>query len=232
MITHHPSDELLMEYAAGTTAEPVALVLAAHLSLCGTCRRELARLEELGAAFLDLAPPAPLDDGALAAVLDAIEAGAGASEDESRRASADGATLDDETRRLLPRPVWPYLNGSLADLPWRGLGRSVRTLPIVATRRGPHKKARASLLRLAPGAMVPAHTHRGSEYTLVLDGHIEDGAEKFVRGDLAVLDETTHHTPKAGADRECLCLTVLDAPLRFGNPFVELLYRALPGARL
>ena len=180
MITHHPSDELLMEYAAGTTAEPVALVLAAHLSLCGTCRRELARLEEIGAAFLDLAPPAPLDDGALAAVLDAIEAGAGASEDESRRASADGATLDDETRRLLPRPVWPYLNGSLADL--RGATGPVGAhSPHCRHAPGPHKKARASLLRLAPGAMVPAHTHRGSEYTLVLDGHIEDGAEKFVR---------------------------------------------------
>ena len=42
--THHLSEALLLEHAAGTLPEPVALFAACHLTLCPVCRAREAGL--------------------------------------------------------------------------------------------------------------------------------------------------------------------------------------------
>jgi putative transcriptional regulator len=88
---------------------------------------------------------------------------------------------------------------------------------------------RASLFRLLPGMTAPRHTHGGHEYTLVLEGGFADGSEKFDRGDFALVDSTRHHEQVADPEG-CLCLVVLDAPVRLTgllgalvNPFLRYL---------
>ena len=58
---HHPSLEILGDYAAGGLPEPVALALAVHLSSCSVCRIAAQRLEVIGGVVLDDVPPAALD---------------------------------------------------------------------------------------------------------------------------------------------------------------------------
>ena len=53
MITHHLSDECLLEYAAGSLPEAESLVVASHLAMCSDCREQLELLEEVGAVLLE-----------------------------------------------------------------------------------------------------------------------------------------------------------------------------------
>ena len=76
---------------------------------------------------------------------------------------------------------------------------------------------------------MPKHTHAGNELTLVLAGGFTDARGSYLRGDVAVTDEHVDHQPTADWDEDCLCLAVVDAPLRltgrmtrFLNPFLRI----------
>ena len=79
------------------------------------------------------------------------------------------------------------------------------------------------MLRFQAGTQVPAHGHGGRELTLVLCGSLHDGGAVLQRGDVAQTDETTEHQPFAGPERDCVCLAVTDAPLRFKGVLARLL---------
>lgn len=216
MIKHHPTEEYLLDYATGALPEPEALAVAAHAALCRDCRREIERYEAIGGALLDEAEPLPLASDALAEVMARIER----PEPVERRVA-----VDEETRRVLPSPLWPYVGGSLSSLKWRRRGGGVESVEI-GTTRGDYV---TRLLRIAPGRAVPAHTHEGSEFTLVLQGGYHDGPIGYARGDLQFADFDTDHKPIADPGEPCLCLAVLDAPMRLTgavgrlvNPFIRL----------
>ena len=84
-------------------------------------------------------------------------------------------------------------------------------------------------MRLKPGAAMPPHTHRGNEFTLVLAGGYKDQGNQFLRGDFDFKDPSHKHRPVVDNDGPCLCLVVLDAPVKltgsFGrlvNPFLRI----------
>lgn len=217
MITHHPSEDLLLDYAAGTLSEPVALAVAGHLSFCGRCRKDVARLEAVGGELLDTVEPAPLADGALGAVMARL------GDFEPVDAPA-AAAVDAETAAVVPEPLLPYLGRGLAHLAWRKVGRMFEEARLPTTTEG----LKATLMRLKPGAVMPSHTHRGNEYTLVLAGGYSDGGRYFGPGDFDARDPSHVHRPVVDDDEPCLCLVVLDAPLsltgtlgRFVNPFLR-----------
>ena len=216
MKTHLPSPELLLGYAAGTLPEPLALAVAAQAALRPDVAAGIARLESAGGALLEGIAPAPLTDGALARALAALD-----------DIGADPATelpVTANTRALLPRPLWPYVQGDIDALPWRKRGGGVYTAVIPSADRHAMR-----LLRIEGGRSVPQHTHRGLELTLVLKGSFTDGADRYARGDLQIADESVTHKPVAERTEDCLCFAVLDAPIRFtsplgrlANPFVKL----------
>ena len=86
-----------------------------------------------------------------------------------------------------------------------------------------------SLLQIQPGGMIPEHTHKGFEVTLLLDGEFSDDMGSYEAGDFIMLDGTHQHNPKT--EDGCLCLTVVSDALHFTqgfgkllNPFGSLLY--------
>jgi len=123
-------------------------------------------------------------------------------------------TVDEATRRRLPSPLWPYLGHGLDALDWRRRGRNAREARLIAGDAGP----RASLLSIHAGRPVPRHTHRGDEYTVVLAGGYRDGEAAYRRGDFQAADASLRHQPLADPDEDCLCLAVLDAPIRLTGP--------------
>ncbi len=217
MINHHPPLELLFDYATGSLPEPVALVVASHASLCESCREQVRFVESMGGALLSSIQPVDVDDGALESVMARL--------DEPEAAPVRRmAESDPETAALVPEPLLPYLGRGLAHLAWRGIGRMFEEVPLQTTIKG----FKASLMRLKPGAGMPVHTHRGTEYTLVLAGGYKDNGEQFVRGDFALKDSSDEHRPIVDTDESCLCLVVLDAPVkltsamgRLVNPFLR-----------
>lgn len=204
MIRHHPGLDLLTEYASGALAEPVALVVACHASLCPDCRAQVARLEGVAGAMLDALPPEPVADDALDAALARIE------RPEPR--PLPPPALDARTRATVPAPLRPYLDGGLRSLRWRWRGPALREAALARQTPG----FRASLFRMPPNAAAPRHGHGGHEFTLVLEGGFTEDSERYDRGDFVLADASRSHVQVADPEG-CLCLVVLDAPVRFAG---------------
>lgn len=211
MIKHHPETELLLDYATGSLSEPVSLVVASHACWCADCRGQVAKMETLGGAFLlDLGPEA-IGDDLLAATLAKLDDTGGQSAEPAQAAHR----FDKETRRLIPPPVRRYLDGNVSDLRWRWQGPVLREARLAVA--GP--SYRASLFRLKPGASPPEHGHAGNEYTMVLDGSFTDDGDLFGAGDFVHYSGLDSHLQTADMKDGCVCLTVLDAPVRLSGPF-------------
>jgi putative transcriptional regulator len=207
--THHPSDERLLEYASGALPEPPALLVATHLALCPRCRRVTAELEALGGALLESVAPEPLAEDSLEQALARLD---------QPPAEAAPAPAVPQGELALPQPLRGYVGDSLDCLPWRRLGpiaevRLLREFEGYTTR----------LLWAQAGAAVPAHTHAGTEMTLVLRGAFSDSSGHFLRGDVDEADSSIAHQPIAAEDEDCICLAVTDAPLRLTSRFGRLL---------
>lgn len=202
---HHIPAELLLDYAGGTLAEAASLALACHLTLCPQCRRDLAALERTAGELLDGIAPQPA--AGFAAVADRLG--------EQAPAPVAKPAQPKTTVMLLPQPLRNYLPGDLDSVPWRwsGAGIQAHALPVSKARGG-----MASLLKIAPGAGLPLHTHHGNELTLVLSGGFTDENGAFRRGDIEVADPDVEHRPVAMLDQPCICLAVTDAPLNFSGP--------------
>lgn len=205
-IAHHPPDALLAAYASGSLPQPFALVLAAHISLCDTCRAGYEAHLAAGGIVLDAAAPADLSDGFRAGVLDRLDAPAPAAPVQGR----DG---------IYPGPVMEALKGRSPK--WKSLGLGVRQCILSADDAGS-----ARLLHIPPGQAVPDHSHGGLELTLVLQGSFRDETGQFATGDLEIADQDLEHTPVADAGPPCVCLAATDAPLRF-NALVPRLLQPL-----
>lgn len=209
MIRHRAPQDLLFDYAAGTLPEAVSLAVATHASLCEESRREVARYEALGGAMIGTIEGASLSDGALDRVLAAIEVG-----NRPEAAARTPVEIDDKTRDMLPAPLWPYVPGGLTALRWRRRGPNVEVAHLAHVLPGFH----GGLLRIKAGRPIPVHTHRGSEYTVLLTGSYTDGGERYSRGDFQLADSNLEHQPVADTGADCLCLAVLDAPFRLTGP--------------
>jgi putative transcriptional regulator len=207
MPTHHPSEDLLFDYAAGTAHEAEGLVIATHLALCPGCRRKVRELETIGGALLDQLAATPPRPPALEALLGRLD-------EPEPPPTAAAPAFDAVTRRLVPAPLRAYLGASLKDIAWRPVARGLaeHALPLAAP------GFKTQLLRIAAGAAIPRHGHRGSETVLVLDGGFSDARDHYLRGDMAVSDAGVVHRPVADRDGDCLCLIVLEGGVRFAGP--------------
>ncbi len=204
-IDHHPSEELLLDYATGALDEGWSIALATHLALCPDCRQKVAEMEAIGAAFMETAAPTPVTKtlhAALSAFSDGdVEAGASVSENVG------------STSLIFPEPLRSYIGGDLDRVPWRRLGMGVYQCVIPTG----DKQSVSRLLRIPTGKPVPSHSHGGLELTLVLCGAFSDETGYYGRGDFQEADETLEHQPHAIAGEDCICLAVTDAPLRFSS---------------
>lgn len=221
MPTHHISDDLLLAYAAGTCSEAEALLVATHLTLCPMCREQLEEMEALGGALLLDMPEEDVGESLLESIFARLDeapgAGRPAGGHEANRRS-EGVGGIGEGHIIVPRPLRAYLDDELDALPWKTLKRGIDQVPLATG-----GSTRAKLLRLKSGVTVPTHTHAGTELTLVLSGGFSDDRGHFLRGDVAYADEDVEHQPVADPGEDCLCLTVLDAPLRLTGTFGRLL---------
>lgn len=197
-IHHHIGDDLLMGYSAGTLPEAFSLMVAAHLSLCDTCRAAVAAYDAVGGALIE-EDGVEMTEGSIEHALARIEL-----------ASAPEPVPERKRCAVLPAPLADYVGGDLASVKWRPVGMGVRQAILPTS-----GKATARLLYIPAGASVPDHGHGGRELTMVLQGAFSDEIASFARGDVETADESIVHTPIADVGADCICLAVTDAPLRF-----------------
>lgn len=194
-VRHHPSHDLLVDYAADGLRPERALVVVTHLRACQACRGEVALAEAVGGALLASLPPAPMAPDALERALAQIERPA---PEPPTTAAAPPSWIE------IPRDVVEAVRHRRR---WAAPG--VWVAPVVGGSRGP----RSYLLRVGAGMSVPRHTHRGSEMVCVLKGAFVDRGETYGPGDFVESDEDVDHRPQATGEDECVCLVAVDASL-------------------
>lgn len=199
--SHHPSDDLLWSYAAGSLDQPSSILIATHLALCPECRAVVAKAESVGGELFEEVEPAAIESDALSSILGRLD------EDDIEVEVKPPFEHDSIS---LPRPLKDYVPGSVKELPWRWVGPGVEYSAIETEAKGP----KVGLLRIAPGTKVPMHGHTGNEMTMVLSGGYSDATGSFKRGDVEAADDGMVHQPVADAGEECICLVVTEGELQ------------------
>jgi len=214
MATFHPHIDMLTEYAAGSLPLAQSACVAIHVNQCDRCRRSTGQLAELGAALFDALEPLPVGDAQLNAVLARLD-------EESPLQYASNTSDAGGTPAILQR----LMRGDFSDLTWKKIGTTLR-ISYLQTGDPRHELA---LYHIRAGGRIPEHTHRGGEMTLVLAGGFSDADGSYHEGDFLFRQPGDVHAPTALQSEDCICLAVLDAPLKFTdwrfrwmNPFLKL----------
>lgn len=205
---HHVSDALLLDYAAGNLAEGWSLAIATHLAMCPECRERLDLVEATAGELFDEIEP-------VAGAADAWESFSVLLENEP--APTRAKTTPDPKVELgeIPQPLRDYV-GRFDQIKWKRIGNAHQVLLPIND-----GETQVRLLRIPAGKPVPEHTHGGRELTLVLQGSFHDEVDRFGPGDLEEADGSLTHQPIAGAEADCICLAVTDAPLKFSSRLVR-----------
>ncbi|NQW11156.1 MAG: cupin domain-containing protein [Alphaproteobacteria bacterium] len=208
----HAQDEHLMDYAAGSLAEPIAVLVATHLALCPACRARVEAFEAVGGALLEKLGTEAIDRSLRDSVLAKLD------ETDSECAPPPSVRKPAPIDLRVPEPLRGYLGGGLDTLAWKARG-PVDEVRILRE----HAGVTSRLLRIKAGTPMPHHTHDGNELTLVLTGGFTDRGDHFLRGDVAAADSSVDHCPAADPGEDCYCFAVNDAPLRLTGPIGRLL---------
>ncbi len=211
---HHPPLELLTDYAAGTLSLAQSACVAAHFNYCSDCRRAAEQLQDVGAALFEAQDPEPVGDTVLNSVLARLDETAPLSYSRPKPGMSG-----------IPALLARLMNGDFSDLPWRRITSALST----AYLKTGDLDFECALYQIKAGRAIPDHDHRGSEMTLVLEGGFSDDRGTYHPGDFLFRQASEAHAPRALPDQDCICLAVLDAPLRFTswkhrwmNPFLTL----------
>ncbi|MCC5451177.1 ChrR family anti-sigma-E factor [Rheinheimera sp. UJ51] len=214
-VKFHPGMMLMEQYVEGTLSAEVALAVATHIDLCPHCQHLCQDLHnDQGSQLAKLAPETNNNADDFAQMLEFITA--------QQPNTGSHAPKQQES-------VTVNVNGREFRIP-RALSRLVTQqskwlqLGGIATAKLPAgEKTHVSLLYIDKGTEVPNHSHLGMEMTLVLSGRIYDESGEYGAGDLLINSPDDTHTPHTRADEDCLCLSVLSAPLKFNKGLVRLL---------
>ena len=200
-------DQLRAAYAAGALDPALALMLETQAALSPRAARDLALADELSGVFLEQQAPTPLAPEALErtfARITAVPAQSPAAPQRTRE------PLYADDLRAFPEGLRTLALEAAAARGWKFAGRGIRSLVIDTG-----GEAMAEILRIAPGAAAPEHTHSGEEYTLVLTGAFHDDAGLYRPGDIAIADPRITHRPTAEPGAVCYSFAVTDGPLKF-----------------
>ena len=223
MSAHHPDDMVLLDYAAGSLSLPYALAVSVHLCFCSHCRNQLKKLNSIGGVLLENTKPASLEEDAFDQLMVQLE-----SDDKGNTETVIAESLATEarpaTKKDITNPLLSYLPAPLQNLPWQQQTREISKYDLTSIINV--SGFQVALQKITAGAKVPVHTHKGHELTVILHGGFSDELGVYHAGDFIARDGSHKHSPTALQNEDCICLTVLDAPIKFTgwqrifNPFM------------
>ncbi|MDO3721734.1 ChrR family anti-sigma-E factor [Marinobacter sp. chi1] len=215
MTRHHPDSLSLMDYSAGNLSEPLALCIRLHLDECPECRGRVDMLESLGAVMMEQQPKVAIKEDMFGAILARIDS------DDTEADSPDGNV--GVAPKITPKQsaLQKLLGEDINQLPWKRQLGDVSVLDI--SDRFPGQRQQVVLQKLAAGGKAPAHTHRGEETTIVLQGAFADQNGVFNQWDYVVLNEEHEHKPVAVGCEDCITLSVLSGPVKLTGTFARML---------
>lgn len=203
-------DSLMARYVAGSLPTPARVLVESHLELKDDYRGYVRDLESLAGDELSEILPAELGGERRGRMLDAIFAS------RPQTGEAEPA-LRPTTGSIFPAALRNFVGFDADEVPWRTKLPGFREYEV-----GDIEGCHVSLFWIKPGRSVPAHTHKGCELSLVLDGAFSDVFGRYGRGDISVADDSVDHRPVAEKDRPCIGFAVVDAPLKLTGSWPQL----------
>ncbi len=213
---HHLDPATVLSHAAGALPPDLSVIVATHLEVCPVCREALVCAEGVGGLLIEQQHAQPALSARAqqlrTAMFERLDATPPAPLPASRPASRD---LD-----RIPAPLQPYFGASYRALKWRWMGPGMHFIRVIGPGGGT-----LLMLRIGPGKRMPVHGHSGNEVTQILSGAYDDALGHFAACDVADLDDSIEHQPVTAAGVPCICVSALDAPLRFRGWFARRMQR-------
>ena len=210
MPRHHLDPATLVSFAAGALAMEIAVVAATHLQACAHCRAQLREAESFGGRLIEQQHPFASHDSHGTHLREAMLRQLDTSVASTPERPATTPLHEDAD--LLPKPLRAYFGESYSGLAWRWMAPGVHCI-----RATPSSTGTLLMLKIAPGRSMPLHGHGGTELTQILRGAYADALGHFAAGDVADLDSNIEHQPVTTPGAPCICVSALDAPLRFSG---------------
>lgn len=247
MIRFHPSAQQLRDFVEGTLSPAISLMVSAHCDMCEKCQRFVEiETESLAAQMVSNASLSAsertemtLQFGDMLSQITQLpssrQSGSAAKQPleyreplkhkASSQVNSGVKTIELDGRVFtLPRTLHRYIDKTGN---WSSLVGKLWQAPVDLGNQGV-----ANFIFMGSGGSVPEHTHRGTEYTLVIDGEFSDGLSRYDTGDFIYMDGEKTHTPKSEGKDGCLVFSIVDQPLHFTsglarllNPFSHLFFR-------
>ncbi|MBV1879460.1 MAG: ChrR family anti-sigma-E factor [Pseudomonadales bacterium] len=231
----HPDLDMLLDYSVGGLSTALSVSISAHLHFCETCRSYKAQLEDIGGTLLDEISPrdmvGPGLDG-LWSMLDGATPDTDPLDSDIRdtdlrdRQAPDAVNSQNTAKSGLDSAAelrtLPALIQNLFPVKapqWRALSPSLQVAKIPVG----EQRYELALHKIKAGGKTPNHDHRGLEVTVVLQGSFSDGNGRYLPGDFLVRGPGNIHRPIASEDEECICVSVVAAPIRLLGRFSKLL---------
>ena len=199
----HPSPELLLRYAAGSMSPAMSFVVATHIHHCEICRAQQASIEGFGGDSIESYEDAKFNENSFDALWHRI----GHSASEMNGYNSDlSVALATDYQSVLKQLV----DRDYTGINWQSVAKKIQRAEVSID----DSENQIELLKFEGAAKIPQHTHKGNEYTVILQGSYKDEMGRFEVGDFIHLNENHHHRPIADEDG-CVCIAVTDAPMHF-----------------
>jgi len=223
MISFHPKYTDLQSFSDGKCEPAMALMISAHVDMCPQCQSDCIDIQSGLASelFVQSSLVDTLDRQYLAmmsSITDLPVANLTLPEAKNTSIELDGKFFE------LPRALKRYVKNTGN---WSRLVGKLWQAPVDLGDIG-----KANFMYMEKGGLVPEHTHKGTEMTLVIDGQYGDGIAEYNCGDFTIMNSQHNHLPRSEADDGCLVFTIVDQPLHFTagiarllNPFSHLFFK-------
>ena len=122
MANYHPSDDLLMQFAAGQAPNALGIIVACHIETCGSCAAKVRRYESLGGDILSSLEPEPVGANVLDNILARLD-----------DPVANDKPLNSANQQVeIPPPLRRFVDKDFDQLSWSGFSSSIKefVLPI------------------------------------------------------------------------------------------------------
>jgi anti-sigma factor ChrR (cupin superfamily) len=193
-MTHATADEELEGqaalYALGTLDAEEARAFEAHLAEgCAACAAELREFQTVVSDLAFAVPPAEPPAGVLPRLLALVSEGQGQQTRADAETDLKGGDADDEPARgdqtaRAPQQATAgagFLIVRAGEGAWRPTADAGVTFKLLFVDR--ERATVTTLVRMEPGARIPAHRHLGVEQCLLLEGDLRAGGIEMSAGD-------------------------------------------------
>jgi len=218
-MNYHPDIELLLKYANGQLEPALAIAIGLHHQHCHKCQSSISEIESISGESLEYSQDAEINDSSFDSLMkqvDSLGISAEKADEGPAHITQESSGLASSTYERLAVAssdvslVKKLDTQDFQDTKWKRITSKISQSEILLG----DDSFKVELLKFKPNAKIPKHTHKGNEFTVVVQGSFMDKYGQYQLGEFIHMDEHNEHQPIAG-EEGCICLAITDKRLDF-----------------